>query len=317
MQNTLSFRQQAELVQQFCMEQYEKIEKSENPNKITELAKLTQFKLDAMEFFQRKTQEEFQANIYQNICVQKLGGNKNTMNDLTTFVFNEQPVRTVLIDNKPYFVGKDVAEILGYSNTRKALLDHVDEDDKLDGVTIRDSIGREQNPIFINESGLYALVFGSKLPEAKKFKHWVTSEVLPSIRKTGRYKIPDNPMEALKLMFDIQVTDNQRINDIETKVVDLSENAMLTSPEYNYLASGVRKCVERSKMLFPTTISTKQAGMLYRAVNHDLNKYAGVRFRNQIRKGQFEDVCKFLESWELSQADFAEIKRAGECRDAA
>ena len=96
-------------------------------------------------------------------------------------------VRTADINGVPYFVGKDVAEILGYSNTRKALLDHVDKEDKTDGVTIRDSIGREQAPVLINESGLYSLILSSKMPNARKFKRWVTSEVLPAIRKHGVY----------------------------------------------------------------------------------------------------------------------------------
>jgi prophage antirepressor-like protein len=94
-------------------------------------------------------------------------------------------VRTADINGVPYFVGKDVAEILGYSNTRKALLDHVDEEDKTDGVTIRDSIGREQAPVLINESGLYSLILSSKMPNARRFKRWVTSEILPTIRKHG------------------------------------------------------------------------------------------------------------------------------------
>lgn len=94
-------------------------------------------------------------------------------------------VRTVEIKGQPYSVGKDIATALGYSNPRKALADHVDSEDKNDGVTIRDSIGREQKPTVINESGLYSLVLSSKLPSAKKFKRWVTMEVLPSIRKTG------------------------------------------------------------------------------------------------------------------------------------
>ena len=105
-------------------------------------------------------------------------------------IFNSEEfgeIRTVAIDGEVWFVGKDVAEILGYSNTRKALADHVDEEDKMDGVTIRDSIGREQKPVCINESGLYSLILSSKMPNAKKFKRWVTSEVLPSIRKTGGY----------------------------------------------------------------------------------------------------------------------------------
>lgn len=96
-------------------------------------------------------------------------------------------LRMMEVDGQPWLVGKDVAEALGYSNPRKALADHVDEEDKTDGVTIRDSIGRDQNPVIINESGLYSLVLSSKLPGAKRFKRWVTSEVLPSIRKHGGY----------------------------------------------------------------------------------------------------------------------------------
>lgn len=108
--------------------------------------------------------------------------------EIQTFNFNSAPLRTLTDENcDPWFVGKDVATILGYTNPRKALIDHVDDEDKTDGVTIRDSIGREQNPTVINESGMYSLILSSKLPTAKRFKRWVTHEVLPSIRKTGGY----------------------------------------------------------------------------------------------------------------------------------
>ncbi len=99
-------------------------------------------------------------------------------------------VRTTTIAGQPYFVGKDVADILGYSNTRKALIDHVDKEDK-DDVTIRDAIGRNQTMTAINESGLYSLILSSKMPSAKKFKRWVTNEVLPAIRKHGLYATDD------------------------------------------------------------------------------------------------------------------------------
>lgn len=99
-------------------------------------------------------------------------------------------VRTTKIAGQPYFVGKDVADILGYSNTRKALIDHVDKEDK-DDVTIRDAIGRNQTMTAINESGLYSLILSSKMPNAKKFKRWVTNEVLPAIRKHGLYATDD------------------------------------------------------------------------------------------------------------------------------
>ena len=98
-------------------------------------------------------------------------------------------VRTMVINDEPWFVGKDVASVLGYLNTQKAIRDHVDEEDRL-GERIVLS-GQNRMTIFINESGLFSLILSSKLPQAKEFKRWVTSEVLPQIRKTGGY-IPVN-----------------------------------------------------------------------------------------------------------------------------
>ena len=100
-------------------------------------------------------------------------------------------VRTMEINGEPYFVGKDVAEILGYANTSKALIDHVDDEDKLNNETLS-SLG-QRGGWLINESGLYSLILSSKLPTAKKFKRWVTSDVLPAIRKTGSYSIQNKP----------------------------------------------------------------------------------------------------------------------------
>lgn len=115
------------------------------------------------------------------------------MNELQIFNNAEfGQVRTVTINNEPWFVGKDVAAALGYSNTRDALRVHVDNEDK-NTVAIYDGNKGNPNQTIINESGLYALIFGSKLPNAKKFKRWVTSEVLPAIRKTGSYGTPKVP----------------------------------------------------------------------------------------------------------------------------
>lgn len=120
-------------------------------------------------------------------------------NNLQTFNFESNEVRTLLINNEPWFVGKDVAEILGYTNPQKAIRDHVDEEDKKIGeqnvhLCITDNFGRKKYPIFVNESGLYSLILSSKLDSAKKFKHWVTSEVLPTLRKTGQYNMTDSYM---------------------------------------------------------------------------------------------------------------------------
>jgi anti-repressor protein len=124
------------------------------------------------------------------------------MNEPREFNFKGWPVRTVLVGDEPMFVGKDVAEILGYENPSKAVRGHVDAEDKIMGVqngtpSITDSMGRVQYPTFINESGLYSLIMSSKMPNAKEFKHWVTSEVLPSIRKHGAYMTPATIERAL------------------------------------------------------------------------------------------------------------------------
>lgn len=157
------------------------------------------------------------------------------MYELQTFSNAELgSVRTVTIDSKPYFVGKDVAEILGYCNTRDALAKRVDDEDKLDGVAICDSIGREQKPVLINESGLYSLILSSKLPGAKKFKRWVTSEVLPAIRRHGMYATDDliaNPdiaiaaftalkqeREKAKALAETVAVQNQQIAEMKPKV---------------------------------------------------------------------------------------------------
>lgn len=141
-------------------------------------------------------------------------------------------VRTLVIDGEPWFVGKDVAEILGYSNTRKALLDHVDEDDKCknDGVTFCDSMGRIQKPVVINESGLYSLILSSKLPNAKKFKRWVTSEILPNIRKHGAYMTENTLEEALKNP-DFLIKLATELKEEQNKRKALEEEKELNAPK--------------------------------------------------------------------------------------
>ena len=118
-------------------------------------------------------------------------------NAIQLFQFEQSNVRALEIENEPWFVGKDVAEILGYSDTNQAIRKHVDGEDKL---TRRfNGSGQNRSMTIINESGLYSLILSSKMPNAKKFKHWVTSEVLPQIRKTGSY-IPDEKKKRLSIM---------------------------------------------------------------------------------------------------------------------
>ena len=161
------------------------------------------------------------------------------MNNISTFnnpAFGS--VRAVRVNDEPYFVGKDVAEILGYSNPRKAMIDHVDAEDK--GVTKCDTLGGTQEMTIINESGLYSLILSSKLPKAKEFKRWVTAEVLPAIRKTGGYvndtaqfvesyfgQLEPNQKHALTMMFDESKRMSAQLKEQAPKV--LFANAVETA----------------------------------------------------------------------------------------
>ena len=136
-------------------------------------------------------------------------------------------IRVIKRDGEPWFVGKDVAEILGYGNGRDALAKHVDEEDK--GVAKCDTLGGVQELTIINESGLYSLVLRSNLPTAKQFKRWVTSEVLPAIRRSGGYIKADAGMTPEEIMARAYLIDEETINRLEQKNRELSaDNSRLT-----------------------------------------------------------------------------------------
>lgn len=156
------------------------------------------------------------------------------MNEIQTFDFDGSGIRTLTIGTEPYFVGKDVAEVLGYSNPQKAIRNHVDDEDK--GVNEMDTPGGKQPIVIINESGLYSLILGSKLPEAKRFKRWVTSEVLPSLRRNGMYamdELLDNPDLAInalqKLKEEREARRQLELQNAEMKPKALFAEAVETS----------------------------------------------------------------------------------------
>ena len=153
--------------------------------------------------------------------------NNQNANAMQVFNFKNQQVDIIIIDGEPHFIGKQVCDILGYTNSRKALADHVDAEDK--GVTKRYTPGGMQDTTIINESGLYSLILGSKLESAKEFKRWVTSEVLPSIRKTGKYEVPNtidkminDPDFGIKLLQQLKEERERRIK-LQNRVEDLED----------------------------------------------------------------------------------------------
>lgn len=146
------------------------------------------------------------------------------MNEVQLFNFENHEVRSLLINSEPWFVGKDVASILGYKKPENAIANHVDDDDKT--TTLIQGIGSnyKSKTMIINESGLYCLVLSSKLPSAKKFKRWVTSEVLPALRKTGQYQVKELSGQELmaKALIEAQsvlAAKDKQIEEMKPKVV--------------------------------------------------------------------------------------------------
>ena len=182
-------------------------------------------------------------------------------------------IRTLTINGEPYFVGRDVAEILGYSNSRKALADHVDGEDK--GVTKCDTLGGTQEMTVINESGLYSLIFGSKLPTARRFKRWVTSEVLPTIRRHGVYAVdevlanPDTLIEAL-----LQLKAEREINQALKETVAVQNQQIVEmKPKASYY-----DVVLNCKDLVAISVIAKDYGWSANRMNQYLHQ-KGVQYK--------------------------------------
>lgn len=184
--------------------------------------------------------------------------------DITLFDFKGNQVRTVTIDDKPYFVGKDVANVLGYSRTADAIRKHIDDEDK--GVAKMETPGGTQNLQVINESGLYSLILGSKLPQAKEFKHWVTSEVLPTIRKHGAYMTPEKIEEIL--------SDPDTVIELATRLKQEREQRMIAEQQVNELTPKATYYdkVLADKSLVSITQIAKDYGMSGRAMNKELHE---------------------------------------------
>ncbi|EGQ3598656.1 phage antirepressor [Staphylococcus pseudintermedius] len=192
------------------------------------------------------------------------------MQELQTFNFEELPVRTLTVDDEPYFVGKDVSDILGYSNSRKALSDHVDEEDKLTSQIV--TAGQRRNQTLINESGLYSLIFSSKLESAKRFKRWVTSEVLPAIRKHGIY--------ATDSVIEQTIQNPDYIIHVLTEFKKEREGRLVAEQQVKELKPKATyyDLVLQNKSLLSVSKIAKDYGMSARALNKLLHEL-GVQYK--------------------------------------
>lgn len=211
------------------------------------------------------------------------------MNEIT--IFNSQEfgnIRIVTIDGEPWFAGRDVAASLGYKDTADALKKHVADEDKLTRC-FADS-GQNRQMYIINESGLYALIFGSKLESAQRFKRWVTSEVLPTIRKTGGYQKQLSPVEMMRLQLGM-------IDDHESRIENLENNMVIDYGQQQVLGDAVNKTVI-NVLGGKNSSAYKELGRkVFAECNGDLKRFFHVNARNNIPKLRFEDALEYAKNW--------------------
>lgn len=224
------------------------------------------------------------------------------MNKLIIFK-NEEfgEIRTVQLNNETYFVGKDVAEALKYNEPHKAIQRHVEEDDRMKH-PVTDSTGREQEAWIITESGLYALIFGSKLESAKRFKHWVTSEVLPSLRKTGSYQMQNLSKEMKAILMH-----DEKIVKIENRMDKLEFDIPLYGSEADELSNHVkRKGVsilggKKSEAYKDTNIRSKVYRDIYEHIKREFGIYSDdgkPKTYKALKRKYIEDAHKLIDAYE-------------------
>lgn len=220
------------------------------------------------------------------------------MNEI--YNFHGQKVRTLTIDNKPWFVGKDVADILGYQNPQKAIRDHVDFEDKLTEQIVQSGQNREM--IIINESGLYSLILSSKLPQAKEFKRWVTSEVLPQIRLQGAY-VPENLSdEAFIALFKGQ-------KQLKAKQLELAQDVDYLKNEQPIHPSFAQALLKKRKARVvaclggidsPAYADKIFAQSVFREAEMDFKDYFNVNRYDSLPKKHSEAALRYWMNWEPS-----------------
>lgn len=208
-------------------------------------------------------------------------------------------IRTVTVDGEPWFVAKDIAEILQYTNTQKAIRDHVDEDDKLTERIVLS--GQTREAICINESGLYSLILSSKMPEAKRFKRWVTSEVLPQIRRTSAYQKPMTPQEMMRVQLGMIDGHEERITHLEnTMTIDYEQQQELK----NTVNKRVIEVLGGKKAPAYKEMSKK----VFSECNHDIQDYFKVNSRNNIPTKRYHEAIEYAEGWNPSNNTILEIR---------
>lgn len=220
-------------------------------------------------------------------------------NEIQLFKFEGKEVRTLKIDGEPWFVGKDLTDILGYSNSRKALKDHVDKEDQQiltsRNVTLENIPNRGLTGV--NESGMFSLVLSSQLPTAKKFKRWVTSEVLPAIRKTGSYQLPQTPEGQIRLLLESNVHMDERMTNAEEDIALLKNKSEIDSNQRFQLQKARNKraievCCGKDSNFYKT-----RSRKVFMKLAHDFKEYFEIPRYDALRKEDFDKAIEFVDGW--------------------
>lgn len=220
-------------------------------------------------------------------------------------------IRTLVIKGEPWFVGIDVAKALGYKKPTGAVTNNVDEDDTLtEGVT--DSMGRLQNTLVVNESGLYSLIFNSKLESAKKFKKWVTSEVLPSIRKTGSYGQQKSTQEQILLLAQGTTELYQKIDELDAKIENSLSDLPLLGVEEAKISNAVkRKGVEVLEGKQSNAYKDRNiVNAVYRDIYGQIYREFDINTYKAIKRNQCDIALKIIAEYKLPLALKKRIENA-------
>lgn len=231
------------------------------------------------------------------------------MNELQIFNSEEfGDIRTVTIENEPWFVGKDVAVSLGYKDTSDALKKHVADEDKLTRC-FADS-GQNRQMYIINESGLYALIFGSKLESAKRFKHWVTSEVLPAIRKTGAYQKPMTTDQKIQLLAQGNVELTEKIDKVDKDLQEFKADMPLLALECQRITRAKNQKVVplMGGKDAPAYKNKSLMHKVYSDVDAQLRREFGVNTYKAIKRSQCDLAVEIIKKYELPRCLREEIE---------
>lgn len=222
------------------------------------------------------------------------------------FNYQNQEVRTVIQDGQPWFVAKDVAEILGYANTKDAISSHVDEEDKT--IIQRSEMTTFEIPnrglTVINESGLYSLILSSKMPDAKKFKQWVTSEILPTIRQTGQYGEPkvlterEGQIQSLELLLDNlkrSAEMEQQINIHEKKILELNTKV----DEQITIDHGEQRRIQKAvaTRIYSFTDDKNERNRLFKELYREIKDRFGVSSYKDVKRKDMQLAVNYIVNW--------------------